>query len=180
MEAVNLGSMSERERTLIRRRKMGFVFQNYQLLPTLTVEENVAFPLYSDGRSRTETISRVHELLEQVGLKEQMRSFPSKLSGGQQQRVAIARALSLKPGLILADEPTGNLDRKRGQEILQLLARLHREEGLTVVMVTHDIYAAGFADRIITMQDGRITQEVGKVAKSNDQRLENFVAKFNT
>lgn len=180
LDNINLSNMNERERTVFRRRKIGFIFQNYQLLPTLTVEENVAFPLYSDGVSKTETVSRVNLLLEQVGLGNQRNSFPSKLSGGQQQRVAIARALALRPRLVLADEPTGNLDRQRGQEILQLLARLHREEGLTVVMVTHDIYAAGYADRIITMQDGRIVQEVGSEVEGDGIFLENLVAKSYT
>ncbi|WP_419873033.1 ABC transporter ATP-binding protein [Candidatus Pristimantibacillus sp. PTI5] len=180
LDNVDLACLNERERTLFRRRKIGFVFQNYQLLPTLTVEENIAFPMYADGMSKWEATSRVNMLLEQVGLADRGKSFPSKLSGGEQQRVALARSLALGPRLILADEPTGNLDRKRGQEILQLLAKLHREDGLTIVMVTHDLYAAGFADRIITMQDGRLAQEVGKAAKSSDhQFLENCMAKFN-
>ncbi|WP_156278253.1 ABC transporter ATP-binding protein [Paenibacillus sp. NEAU-GSW1] len=180
LDDVNLSAMNERERTLFRRRNIGFVFQNYQLLPTLTVEENVAFPLYAERASKMETSTRVARLLEVVGLTAQAGMFPAKLSGGQQQRVAIARALSMKPRVVLADEPTGNLDRQRGQEVLQLLSKLHREEGLTIVVVTHDMFAAGFADRIITVQDGRIVQEVSRTEVVRDELMADLVEKLNT
>jgi len=178
---VDLASLNEKERILFRRRNIGFVFQNYQLLPMLNVEENVAMPLYSDRVSKAETAQRVGQLLGEVGLSDRAKAFPAQLSGGQQQRVAIARALSMKPKLLLADEPTGNLDRKRGQEVLQLLSKLHREEGLTIVMVTHDMYAAGFTDRIVMLRDGRIAQEVAdRKGEGGDELMGRYLAELNS
>lgn len=180
IDEIELSSLSEKDRTLFRRRNMGFVFQNYQLLPTLNVEENVALPLHADRVSKGETQQRVDHLLRAVGLEDRKRMFPAKLSGGQQQRVAIARALSMKPRLLLADEPTGNLDRQRGEEILKLLTKLHREEGITIVMVTHDLYAAGFADRIVMLKDGQIEQEIaGSKEESSNELMGRFMAEFN-
>lgn len=179
VDDVNIAGLGERDRTLFRRRHIGFIFQNYQLLPTLTAKENVAFPLYAENASKAETSTRTERLLAAVGLTDKALFFPSKLSGGQQQRVAIARALAMKPRVVLADEPTGNLDRQRGQEILQLLSQLHRDEGLTIVLVTHDMYAAGFADRIITVQDGRILQDVRRKEGPPDELLAHYVEKFN-
>lgn len=177
----NLSSMSEKDRTLFRRRSIGFVFQNYQLLPSLNVEENVSMPLLSDRVSKAETIRRVDRLLGEVGLADRKKAYPTELSGGQQQRVAIARALAMKPNVLLADEPTGNLDRQRGQEVLMLLSKLHREEGLTIVMVTHDLYAAGFADRIIMLRDGRVVQEVADRKEGRgDELMGRFVAQLNS
>ncbi|RIX48764.1 ABC transporter ATP-binding protein [Paenibacillus nanensis] len=159
IDGVELSGLSEKERTLFRRTKVGFVFQNYQLLPMMTVAENIALSLAANKTPKSEIDVTVSRLIREVNLDGKAASFPSQLSGGQQQRVAIARALAMKPSLILADEPTGNLDRKNGQDVLQLLSRLNKEEGMTVVMVTHDRDAAQTADRIITMVDGEVAKE---------------------
>jgi ABC-type lipoprotein export system ATPase subunit len=179
IDHVDLNSLSEHELTLFRRRKIGFVFQNYQLLPTLTVEENIAFPLYTDRATATEVKLKVRSLLEEIGLTDKAKMFPAQLSGGEQQRIAIARALAMNPRIILADEPTGNLDRKRGHEILQLLSTLHREERLTIVMVTHDMYAAGFADRILMIRDGAIVEDISRKEVGEDVLMANFMAQHN-
>lgn len=159
VDGVTLNQLNEKERTLFRRTKVGFVFQNYQLLPMMTVAENIALPLAANRAPKSEIKSRVQRLLRDVNLEGNEHRFPSQLSGGQQQRVAIARALAMKPQLILADEPTGNLDQKNGRDVLQLLSRLNKEEGITVVMVTHDQQAAQTADRIILLRDGEVVQE---------------------
>jgi len=163
-----ISRLNETKRTLFRRKHIGMIFQNHRLLPALTVRENIALPLYADKTPSSTIEKRVDQLLEQFDLKDQAQSFPDALSGGEQQRVAIARALSMNPPLLLADEPTGNLDRKRGSEILKQLASLHKE-GITIVMVTHDPYAAGFAERLLTLRDGRIIDEC-TVAKGGDVR----------
>jgi len=154
-----LQTLNEKERTLFRRTKVGFVFQNYQLLPMMTVAENIALALAANKTPKNEIQQTVARLIREVNLEGKASSYPSQLSGGQQQRVAIARALAMKPALILADEPTGNLDRKNGEDVLRLLSRLQREEQITVVMVTHDRNAAESADRIITLQDGAIVRQ---------------------
>ena len=156
IDGVELSRLNERERTLYRRTKVGFVFQNYQLLPNMTVEENVALPLRANNARSSHIRLVVQKLLQDVHLSEKATCYPAQLSGGQQQRVAIARALAMKPKLILADEPTGNLDQKTGREILQLLSQLNKDEKLTIVMVTHDSSAAKRANRIITIQDGMV------------------------
>lgn len=168
--------MNEKERTIFRRKKLGFVFQNYQLLPTLTVEENIAFPLHADGKLTKEKSKMIHELIHSVGLKELNRKRANLLSGGQQQRVAIARALVNSPTVLLADEPTGNLDRARAEEILGLLSTFHRKNKQTIVMVTHDIFAAGFADRIILFRDGVIDQVISRKDSDYAKYLANFMA----
>lgn len=162
IDGVHLNQLNEHGRTLFRRTKVGFVFQNYQLLPMMTVSENIALALAANKASRAEMDARVTQLLKEVNLEGKELSFPSQLSGGQQQRVAIARALAMKPRLILADEPTGNLDRKNGEDVLQLLSKLNKEEGITIVMVTHDPHAAEVADRVITIQDGEVTSDQQK------------------
>jgi len=159
VDGTPLHQLSEHERTLFRRSNVGFVFQNYQLLPVMTVAENVALAMAANKVPKADIRARVAELLQEVGLADKADQFPSRLSGGQQQRVAIARALAMKPRLILADEPTGNLDRTTGAGVLALLSRLHREEGITVVMVTHDEEAAKSADRIIRIRDGAIVRD---------------------
>ncbi|HZG86327.1 ABC transporter ATP-binding protein [Paenibacillus sp.] len=159
VDGERLETLDEAERTLFRRRKVGFVFQNYQLLPTMTVAENIALPLSANGASKADVDAVVARLIREVNLEGKASNFPSQLSGGQQQRVAIARALAMKPKLILADEPTGNLDRKNGEDILALLSRLNREERITVVMVTHDRQAAETADRLIHFRDGEVVRE---------------------
>ncbi|MFC0211817.1 ABC transporter ATP-binding protein [Paenibacillus chartarius] len=156
VDGVQLESLNEHERTLFRRTKLGFVFQNYQLLPTMTVAENVALSLSANKTPKAEIAARVSQLLAAVNLADKSGQFPSQLSGGQQQRVAIARALAMKPALLLADEPTGNLDRRNGEAVLRLLSQLNKEEGITIVMVTHDRQAAAAADRIVMLQDGEI------------------------
>lgn len=162
VDGVQLNELNEKERTLFRRTKVGFVFQNYQLLPMMTVAENVGLSLAANKAPKAEIKAKVRTLLKDVNLEEKESQFPSQLSGGQQQRVAIARALAMKPGLILADEPTGNLDRKNGQDVLQLLSRLNKEEQITVVMVTHDRDAAKTADRIIMIRDGEVVQDAAE------------------
>lgn len=155
---VRLNQLNEKERTLFRRKNVGFVFQNYQLLPMMTVAENIALSLSANKTPKREMDAIVEKLLREVNLEGKAANFPSQLSGGQQQRVAIARALAMKPQLILADEPTGNLDRQNGEDVLQLLSRLNREERITIIMVTHDRHAAAAADRVITLRDGEIFQ----------------------
>jgi ABC-type lipoprotein export system ATPase subunit len=150
----DLTSLPEDALTLFRRREVGTVFQFFNLIPALSVRENVELPLALD--SRPESRERARELLARVGLAEKENAYPSELSGGQMQRVAIARALSAGPSLLLADEPTGNLDSVSGGAVLGLLAELHREEGVTVLMATHSAEAAGRAQRIVALRDSRI------------------------
>ena len=155
-----LSDLSDRQITITRRRQMGFVFQFFNLIPTLTTEENVALPMIIDGRRPRDYQERVDHLLELVGLTGRRHHTPDQLSGGEQQRVAIARALVTEPAIVLADEPTGNLDSRSGDEILRLLRQLCDELNQTVVMVTHDPRAASYADRIVFLQDGRIIDEM--------------------
>ncbi|MGQ9625628.1 MAG: ABC transporter ATP-binding protein [Anaerolineae bacterium] len=155
-----LSKLSDKEATLLRRRKVGFIFQFYNLLPTLTTEENIALPLIIDGKRLEDYQGRIEHILELVGLKERRKHKPDQLSGGEQQRVAIARALVTEPDIVLADEPTGNLDSRTGEEILALLRRSCDELGATIIMVTHDARAASYADRVIFLKDGRIVKEL--------------------
>jgi ABC-type lipoprotein export system ATPase subunit len=150
---VDLARGSERERALLRRRSIGIVFQAFHLVPHLSVEENVALPLALDRRREPE---RVRELLERVGLEDRRTHLPSELSGGEQQRVALARALVHRPRLVIADEPTGNLDSHSGARVLDLLDELRREEGSSLVIATHDAGLAARADRVARMKDGAI------------------------
>jgi putative ABC transport system ATP-binding protein len=142
----------------------------------LTVEENIAFPLHADGKLTPENIEWIHELTRSVGLEGLNGKRANLLSGGQQQRVAIARALANHPTVLLADEPTGNLDRARAEEILVLLSTFHRKNKQTIVMVTHDIFAAGFADRIILFKDGIIDQVISREDSNYAKYLANFMA----
>ncbi len=155
-----LARLNDDELTLLRRRRVGFIFQFFNLLPTLSAEENIALPLLIDGYTLAAHRERIDQLLDWVGLSDRRSHRPDQLSGGQQQRVAIARAFVHDPEIVLADEPTGNLDRKSGQAILTLLRNLCDERGATIVMVTHDPLAASYADRVIFMQDGRLVQEL--------------------
>ncbi|NWG17264.1 MAG: ABC transporter ATP-binding protein [Chloroflexi bacterium] len=150
--------MSDDELTITRRRQIGFIFQFFNLLPTLTAAENVALPLTIDGQHPNP--SHIMSLLEQVGLADRKDHKPHQLSGGQQQRVAIARALVARPKIVLADEPTGNLDSQSGQAVLDLLRRASREQGQTMVMVTHDHRAAASADRVVFLKDGQTVNMV--------------------
>ncbi len=155
----DLSGLDEDALALWRRDNVGLVFQSFHLIPTLSALENVAFPLYPAKMTPVERRRRAAERLTQVGLADRAAHRPSRLSGGEQQRVAIARALVNNPGLVLADEPTGNLDSATGDEILALFQRLRGETGAALLIITHDEKVAGRADRIVRMQDGRLTNE---------------------
>lgn len=157
-----VGHLKERERTAYRKGRIGFVFQNFNLIDELTVEENIDLQLKYLGIGKAERKERVLDILRKVKLSHRAKHYPHQLSGGQQQRVAIARAVVGKPSIILADEPTGNLDSKNGMEVMQLLSELN-EEGTTIVMVTHSKHDATYASRIINLFDGQV------VAAMNDQ-----------
>ena len=146
------------ERARIRNREVGFIFQAFNLIGDLTVYENVELPLTYRGMRAAERKKRVHEALEKVGMSHRMKHYPSQLSGGQQQRVAVARGLGGNPSILLADEPTGNLDSTNGQAVMDLLSDLHKQ-GATVCMVTHDPRYASFADRTVHLFDGRVVEE---------------------
>jgi putative ABC transport system ATP-binding protein len=154
-----VGQMADEEVTLFRRTKIGFVFQFYNLLPTLTALENVTLPFVLDGVSKGEADRKAQLLLEKVGLEKRKHHLPEELSGGEIQRVAMARALAFDPPILLADEPTGNLDSKNGDAILLLLRRINQEQDCTVVMVTHSQEAAGYGDRIVFLRDGKVEKE---------------------
>src|ERR1044071_1990077 len=159
VDGQDLTALPERDRTLFRRSQIGFVFQFFNLIPTLTVGENVSLPLELNHLSRSDTDQRARELLEAVGLLERWDTFPEKLSGGEQQRVALARALVHQPLLILADEPTGNLDEETGAQMMWLLARLTREQGRTLLVVTHSPDAAAHANRVLRLSHGQLVEE---------------------
>ncbi|HEX6864896.1 MAG TPA: ABC transporter ATP-binding protein [Thermoanaerobaculia bacterium] len=159
IDGVSLSTLPERERTLFRRDRIGFVFQFFNLIPTLTVEENLLLPLELKGRVRPEQRRAALGLLEEVGLADRAGSFPDRLSGGEQQRVAVARALAHDPLLVLADEPTGNLDLETGLQVLEILDRLTRRAGKTMVMVTHGREVIGLADRVFRMEDCRLVED---------------------
>jgi putative ABC transport system ATP-binding protein len=161
-----LSRLNDREVTLIRRRNVGFIFQFFNLLPTLNAEENITLPLLIDGQNPRQHQERVDQLLQLVGLTDRRHHKPDQLSGGQQQRVAIARAFVTNPAIVLADEPTGNLDSKTGEEILRLLRHSCDDLGQTIVMVTHDAKAASFADRVVFLMDGRV---VGALTTTGNQ-----------
>lgn len=152
----NLAGMKDRELSMIRRSSMGFVFQFFNLVQNLSVEDNIMLPLIMDGRNPKKYADKLTEILDIVGLSDKRKSFPNQLSGGQQQRCAIARSVIYEPEILLADEPTGNLDSKSGNEIMALFSKLGREKGITILMVTHSEESASYADRIITLSDGQI------------------------
>ena len=158
VDGVELGSSEEKALTEHRRRRVGFVFQSFNLLPRLTALENVALPLMFTGVTERDRLARGRELLAGVGLEDRIAHRPTQLSGGEQQRVAIARALVAEPAIILADEPTGNLDSVTGQEIMALLRNLNRDQSVTLLLVTHDLEAAAFADRVIHLRVGRVVE----------------------
>ena len=159
VDGQTLGTMKEKDLTVFRRRKIGFIFQNYNLVPVLNVIENILMPLQLDGR--TGDAAYIDEVLALLGLSDKRQALPNHLSGGQQQRVAIARALAAKPAIILADEPTGNLDSKTSDEVIALLRESSRRFHQTIVMITHDRAVAARADRRIRIEDGRIAPERG-------------------
>ncbi len=158
LEGVNLTGLSENQRTLLRRRKIGFIFQFFNLIPTLTVWENVTLPLELNGRMDSAGKRRAQELLSDVGLAGREKTFPDRLSGGEQQRVAIARALVHNPALLLADEPTGNLDEETGRQVLDLLDRLTRQSGKNLVMVTHSSDVAARVNRSFWLREGKLME----------------------
>ena len=157
---VDVATLSVNERAAIRSQRIGFVFQNFNLLGRSTALENVALPMIYANVPFAEQVRRARELLEAVGLHGREQHMPSQLSGGQQQRVAIARALANGPSLLLADEPTGNLDTQSSTEIMELFLRLRRERHLTIVVVTHEPHIADYTERIVTFRDGRIVSDV--------------------
>jgi putative ABC transport system ATP-binding protein len=167
-EGLGLGALSKREILEYRRTKLGFVFQNFNLVPGLSAEENVALPLLLRGVDRHEARARAISALEDVRLAGRAGHPPAKLSGGEQQRVSIARALVGEPKLVLADEPTGNLDSETGDAVLELLSGVPRERDVAMILVTHDTRVAGYADRVLAMRDGRLvvwdpeTAEIGR------------------
>jgi putative ABC transport system ATP-binding protein len=160
VDGVDITPLKEDELALVRGRKIGFVFQSYQLIPTLTAEENVLLPFELAGGDIASGTDRARELLRNVGLGDRLDHYPVQLSGGEQQRVALARAFMGRPPLLMADEPTGNLDSTNGSHVLELLLSLNKSEGTTLVLVTHDPLLAERADRIITLRDGVITSDV--------------------
>ncbi len=174
LNEVPVEDISASERARIRNKEIGFIFQAFNLIGDLTVFENVELPLtYRDGVSKGERRDRVQEALERVGMAHRLKHYPSQLSGGQQQRVAVARALVGKPSLLLADEPTGNLDSKNGEAVMALLDELHKS-GSTIAMVTHDPRYADFAQRKVFMFDGRVVDEetLHRLRQEEDQRLD--------
>ena len=156
VDGQHLTALSEQQRTLFRRRNIGFVFQFFNLIPTLTILENVVLPLELGGVASAEARKRAGKLLEAVGLIDRKDAFPDRLSGGEQQRVAIARALAHDPLLVLADEPTGNLDEETGRRVMALLDRLTRQAGKNLILVTHSVEAAAYADRTLYLRDGKL------------------------
>ena len=167
LDGEDITGLSEDRMSEVRGRKIGFVFQSFQLIPTLTAEENVLLPAELAGAD-FDVVKRARELLKRVGLGDRMDHYPVQLSGGEQQRVALARAFITKPPILLADEPTGNLDGKTGAQVLEMLLELNRQEGATLVLVTHDPALARYADRVITLRDGLVV---------SDERVESQVAR---
>ncbi|HZU87417.1 MAG TPA: ABC transporter ATP-binding protein, partial [Anaerolineaceae bacterium] len=156
LDGINLTQLDDRKFTLFRRQSVGFIFQFFNLLPTLTVWENVLLPLELNGMLDSAARQRVRDLLDEVGLGDRQNAFPDRLSGGEQQRVAIARALVHNPRLVLADEPTGNLDEETGRQVMQLLDRLTRKAGKNLLLVTHSPEAAAYADRVFQLHNGKL------------------------
>lgn len=163
LEGHDLQGLSENELVTLRGKKVGFVFQTFNLIQALTAQQNVELPMIFLGVKKSARSERARALLEKVGLGERVAHRPNELSGGERQRVAIARALANDPEIILADEPTGNLDSETGATILELLKRLSVEEGKTMILITHDPDAAAIAHRIVRLRDGRVVQEVRSV-----------------
>lgn len=153
----NLYEMMEDERAIFRRRNIGFIFQFFNLIPVLTAKENIELPASLDGKEADNKV--IEELITALGIKDRINHFPNQLSGGEQQRVSVGRALSYKPSIIFADEPTGNLDKKNSQEIINLIKLFSNKYGITVIMITHDLSIAATADRIVKMDDGKLKED---------------------
>ena len=171
IDGTDIADMKDDDLTKLRRRKMGFIFQFFNLIPVLNAVENASLPVTLDGVKPAEAKKRAAEWLTRFGLGERLTSRPDQLSGGQQQRVAVARALVAEPALILADEPTGNLDTRSGDEIASLLRDVTKKYGRTVVMVTHDPRIAAYADRIIFLKDGKIIDETNLERKGGAEKI---------
>lgn len=152
----DISTLSDEEQSIMRRREIGFVFQFYNLVPNLTVEDNIMLPILLDGKKTKDYRDKLDEILEVVGLTDRIGHTPRELSGGQQQRVAIARALINAPDIILADEPTGNLDSKTSEEVMKLLQRINNEKGKTILQVSHSLETSKYSHRIINVRDGRV------------------------
>ena len=173
LEDEDVSGFDKDRRAVLRNRKIGFVFQNFNLLPRTSALENVELPLVYNGKSQPPSVrhQQATSLLEAVGLGERAHHTPNQLSGGQQQRVAIARALVTEPEIVLADEPTGNLDSRTSVEIMEILQRLNRETGVTVVLITHEPDIAEYAQRMVMFRDGRVVKDV-QIAKRRDAAAE--------
>lgn len=158
LDGIDIASLDERDLVQLRRKTLGFIFQFFNLIPTLTVRENIGFPLALVRTGRREILSRVDEVLSRIGLAHRSHHYPNELSGGEMQRVAIGRAVVHRPPIILADEPTGNLDSRTGETILQLIGTVHQQDRPTIVMATHSDRAASFGQRIVRVIDGRVDE----------------------
>lgn len=163
INGTETSKLSDRELTKLRRDSIGFIFQQYNLVPTLTALENVELPMIFKGIPREERKRRAMDLLKQVGIEEVADRKPNEISGGQQQRVAIARALVNSPAILLCDEPTGNLDSKTGRQVMDIIKRMNKEHGVTVILVTHDLSLADYAERIVRLRDGKIVGQESRV-----------------
>jgi putative ABC transport system ATP-binding protein len=169
---INISDFDENDLTAYRRDKIGFIFQFFNLLPTLTASENIEFALELVEKNGTKVEQQAHTLLEKVGLVERADHFPSQLSGGEQQRVAIARALAKNPLILLADEPTGNLDFRMGQKVLRVMQDLNRQENRTIVLVTHNTVIGQIGDRVVHLRDGKVAQVVTNQHPLNAEQIE--------
>ena len=169
IDGVDITGLNEDRLALVRGRKIGFVFQSYQLIPTLTAEENVLLPHELTGGDVSAGLARARDLLRSVGLEDRMDHYPVQLSGGEQQRVALARAFMVKPPILMADEPTGNLDSVNGAHVLDLLISLNQREGTTLILVTHDRTLTARADRIVTLSDGKVVADEMQPAAASSQ-----------
>lgn len=163
IDGKDVYKLTDKERTIYRREHLGFIFQAYNLIDEMTIGENVELPLKLLGMPRNMYKSKTRDILRELGISHRLNMYPAEISGGQQQRAAIARAVIAHPKLILADEPTGNLDSKQGQEVMELLCKLHKQLGITIIMVTHNRRDADYADRIVELFDGRIVSSETQV-----------------
>lgn len=178
LAGMKLSLMNDRQITLARRHQVGFIFQFFNLVPTLSAEENILLPLIIDGKDPRQSGAYLKELLELVGITDRRHHRPDQLSGGEQQRVAIARALTTRPAIVLADEPTGNLDSKTGTAIMELLNRSCIELRQTIIIVTHDPRAAAYAQRVVFLKDGNILFQLNHSALDISERLEAILAEI--